>query len=174
MPRIELISEAAPASGTTADGDWPLAAPPPGLRRIPLRRLTCYLRVPPIPGARKAISDTGAPLSLFPHHVWSAHYNWREGRDFDILPVAGDPPLTGQLLSHRYSFRLARLRIPIFLAGKDLTGPRLQIDSLVTQLAEPGGPPFILLGLWGGVLDDRKLAFGTAPDGDPSAALDWD
>jgi hypothetical protein len=60
------------------------------------------------------------------------------------------------------------------LGGQHLTGPRLQIDSLVTQLAEPGGPPFILLGLWGGVLDGRRLAFGTAPDGDPTAALDWE
>ncbi len=64
--------------------------------------------------------------------------------------MAGNAPLVGQTLGFRYSFRLARLRVPIFLAGRDLAGPRLQIDSLVTQLAEPGGPPVILLGLWGG------------------------
>jgi hypothetical protein len=174
LPRIELISQAVTLPGTTADGDWPLATPLPDLRRIPLRRLTCFLRVPPISGAKRAIIDTGAPLSLFPHQVWAGDFGWREGRDFDVLPVAGNPPLIGQALSYRYAFRLARLRVTITLAGRGLSGPRLQVDSLVTQLAEPGGPPFILLGLWGGVLDGRRLAFGTAPDGDPSAALDWD
>jgi hypothetical protein len=130
--------------------------------------------VPPIPGAKRAIIDTGAPLSSFPHQVWANEFRWREGRDFDTLPVAGNPPLVGQTLSFRYSFRLVRLRVPVTLAGRDLTGPRLQVDSLVTQLTEPGGPPFILLGLWGGVLDGRSLKFNTAPDGDPSAALEWD
>ena len=174
MPRIELVTQPMTPPGTTVNGDWPLAAPSRGLRRIPLRRLTCFLRVPPIPGAKRAIIDTGAPLTYFPHQVWANEFNWREGRDFDILPVVGNPPLVGQTLSSLYAFRLARLRVPIFLAGRDLTGPRLQIDSLVTQLCEPGGPPVILLGLWGGVLDGRRLAFGSAHDGDPSAALEWE
>ena len=44
------------------------------------------------------------------------------------------------------------------LAGKDLKAKRLRIDSLVCQLADPGGPPFVILGLWGGILEGRRLA----------------
>jgi hypothetical protein len=174
LPRVELIIEPVEIRGVADDGDISLDPPQPGLARVPLRRLTCYLRVPLVPGAQRAVIDTGAALSYFPHQVWANDFRWREGRDFDTLPVAGNPPLVGQTLGFRYSFRLVRLRVPVTLAGRDLTAPRLQVDSLVTQLAEPGGPPVVLLGLWGGVLDGRRLAFATAPDGVPSAALDWD
>lgn len=174
MPRVELIVEPVEIRGVAADGDIPLEPPQPGLARVPLRRLTCYLRVPLVPGAQRAVIDTGAPISYFPHQIWANDFRWREGRDFDILPIAGNPPLVGQTLGFRYPFRLARLRVPIILAGRDLRAPRLQVDSLVTQLAERGGPTVILLGLWGGVLDGRRLEFGTAPDGDPTAALGWD
>ena len=44
------------------------------------------------------------------------------------------------------------------LAGRDPKGDRLRLDSLVCQLADAGGPPFVLLGLWGGALTGRRLA----------------
>jgi hypothetical protein len=147
VPSLDLYVDPIRISALAGGGDIRLDPPTAGLPRVPLRQLSCALRVPPIPGAKRAIIDTGAPLSLFPHQVWADEYRWREGRDFDILTVAGNPPLRGHMLGLRYAFRLARLRVPITLAGQNLTGPRLQIDSLVTQLAEPGGPPFILLGL---------------------------
>lgn len=174
MPALDLYVDTVRLGVSAPTGDYRIAPTTRGVGRIPLRQLSCALRVPPIPGAKRAIIDTGAPLSLFPHHTWANEFRWREGRDFDVLPVAGDPPLTGRVLSHRYAFRLARLRVPITLAGRDLAGPRLQVDSLVTQLAEPGGPAFILLGLWGGVLDGRRLLFDAAADGGITAAVAWD
>ncbi|QJW95909.1 hypothetical protein [Frigoriglobus tundricola] len=44
------------------------------------------------------------------------------------------------------------------LAGRDPKGDRLRLDSLVCQLADISGPPFVLLGLWGGALTGRRLA----------------
>lgn len=174
MPALDLYVEPIRLGGSAPTGEYRIAPTTREVERVPLRQLSCLLRVPPIPGAKRAILDTGAPLSHFPHQVWANEFNWREGRDFHVLPVAGNPPLVGQTLGFRYSFRLVRLRVPVVLAGRDLTAPRLQVDSLVTQLAEPGGPPFILLGLWGGVLDGRRLSFGTATDADMTAALEWD
>jgi hypothetical protein len=173
VPALDLFMEPIRMAGATQAGNLPLNPSAWPLRRVPLRRLSCTLRVPPIPGAQRAFIDTGAALSQFPHHVWANQFNWRAGRDYDELTVTGNPPLRGQTLGFNYAFRLVRLRVPVFLGGRDLAGPRLQVDSLVTQLAEPGGPPFVLLGLWGGVLDGRRLGFGAASDGDPTAALEF-
>lgn len=74
------------------------------------------------------------------------------------------------MLHHHYSLRLARLRVPVELAGRDPKGDRLQIDSLVCQLADAGGPPFTLLGLWGGTLTGRKLAVDPQPNSDDLTA----
>jgi hypothetical protein len=80
----------------------------------------------------------------------------------------------GQVLQYRYSFRLARLRVPVVLLGMDLKGDRLTLDSLVCQLADPGGPPFIILGLWGGALTNRRLVIDEEPGGDDVLArLEW-
>jgi hypothetical protein len=135
MPALELYVEPVRLRNMASAGDFILELPAVGLGRIPLRQLTCVLRVPRVPGARRAVIDTGAPLSHFPHQVWAHEFNWREGRDFDILPVVGDPTLRGQLLGYSYTFRLARLRVPVTLAGQNLSGPRLQVDSLVTQFS---------------------------------------
>jgi hypothetical protein len=156
-----------------AGGILPLDPPLAGLSRVLLRRLTCNLRVPPTPGVKLALVDTGAPLALFPHDVWAHDYGWQVGRDFDELSVPG-LSLSGQVLQYRYSFRLARLRMPIVLSGKSLTGDRLQLDSLVCQFATPGGPPFIILGLWGGAFTNRRLVIDEEPGGDDLLArLEW-
>lgn len=166
MPLIDLITEKFEGVGLPPDGNLVLDPPLPGLDRVLLRRLFCWLRVPPIPGAKTAVIDTGAPLTIFPHSVWYSDYGWRAGRDYDELTVAGGAALSGQVLGHRYTLRLARLRVPVVLSGKNLKGDRLQLDSLVCQLADPGGPPFVLLGLWGGPFDNRKLAVEREPNGD--------
>ncbi|MBX9628626.1 MAG: hypothetical protein K2X82_32815 [Gemmataceae bacterium] len=144
-----------------------------GLGRVPLRRLYCDLRCPPHPGARQAVLDTGAPLTILPHAVWSGAFNWRAGRDYDELPVAV-ANLHGHVAGRRYTFILARLRVPVELAGRDPRGDRLRLDDLVCQLADPAGPPLTLLGLWGGAFVGRKLAAEADPAGDDLAArLDW-
>jgi len=166
MPALDLIVEKLDISGLPDDGNLPLYPPLTGLSRVLLRRLSCQLRVPPIPGAYKAVLDTGAPLTIFPHKLWHDQFRWQAGRDYDDLTVAGVPALQGQVLGHRFSFRLARLRVSVELAGRDPKGDRVRLDSMVCQLADAGGPPYIILGLWGGVFTGRQLAVESQPGGD--------
>lgn len=157
MPVLDLFV-GAPDSCIVPNGEFDLVPPVPGLNRVLVRELSCSLRVPPHSGAFKAVLDTGAPLTIFPRSLWDFHFHWQAGRDYDELTVAGVGTLTGRVLHHHYSLRLARLRVPIELAGRDPKGDRLRLDSLVCQLADTGGPPFTLLGLWGGPFAGRKLA----------------
>lgn len=171
MPVLDLLVEPFPVANLPANGNLPLDPPLTGLNRVLLRRLYCRLRVPTIPGARSAIIDTGAPLTIFPHTVWYHDFGWRAGRDFDELTIAGvGTTLQGQVLGHRFTCRLARLRVGVELAGRDPKGDRLRLDSLVCQLADPGGPSFILLGLWGGAFAGRRLAVETQPGTDDLTA----
>lgn len=168
---MDLLVEQMSVAGLPAGGNLLLDPPLPGLNRVLLRRLYCWLRVPPSPGAKVAYLDTGAPLTTFPEQVWKHDFGWRAGRDYDELAVAGTgPTLQGQALGHRYSFTLARLRIPVELAGRDPKGPRLRLDDLVCQLADANGPPFVLLGLWGGTFTGRRLAVDTLPASDDIGA----
>lgn len=167
---MELLIENMDVVGLPPDGNLLLDPPVHGLDRVLLRRLLCWLRVPPLPGARKAVIDTGAPLTVFSHQVWYHDFGWRAGRDHDELNVAGVASLTGQVLGHRFACRLARLKVAVELSGADLKAARLRLDSLVCQLAEAGGPPFIILGLWGGVFTGRRLAVEAQPGGDDLVA----
>jgi hypothetical protein len=170
VPTLELFVRP-PDRCVVPNGNLDLAPPVSGLNRVLIRELSCTLRVPPIPGAYKAVLDTGAPLTIFPRSLWDHQFRWRAGRDFDELSVAGiGSTLQGQVLSHRYSFRLARLKVSVELAGRDPKGDRLRLDSLVCQLADTGGPPFVLLGLWGGAFVGRKLAVEPRPNSDDLAA----
>lgn len=171
MPALDLLVEEMDVVGLPPKGNLLLDPPLPGLNRVLLRRLYCWLRVPPISGAKAAYLDTGAPLSLFPRQVWKNDFHWQAGRDFDELSVAGiGGTLQGQVLGHRYSFRLARLKVPVELTGRDPKGDRLRIDGLVCQPAETGGPPFVLLGLWGGAFVGRRLAVEPRPNSDDLVA----
>lgn len=170
MPALDLFVNSFPVVGLSTDGNLNLTPPIIGLNRVLLRRLYCSLRVPPIPGAYEAVLDTGAPLTLFPHSLWYHQFGWRAGRDFDELTVAGVSALTGQVLGHRFSCRLARLRVAVELAGRDPKGDRLRLDSLVCQLADTGGPPFVILGLWGGAFTGRRLAVEPLPGSDELTA----
>jgi hypothetical protein len=167
MPVLDLLVEKMDVIGLPKDGNLSLAPPLPDLSRVLLRRLYCWLRVPPIPGARKAIFDTGAPLTVFPYQVWKNDFGWQAGQHFDELSVAGiGTTLTGQVLNYRYSCRLARLRVPVELAGSNLKSDRLRLDSLICQLADPSGPQMLILGLWGGVFTGRQLAVEQQPNSD--------
>jgi hypothetical protein len=166
LPALELLIAKVGLAGALSQTDLPLDPPVPGLNRVPLRRLYCWLRVLAIPGARVAYLDTGAPLTVFPRQVWKNEFNWQAGRDYEELSVAGIGTLRGQVLGYRYSCRLARLKVPVELAGHDPKGNRLRLDSLVCLLADIGGPPFTILGLWGGVFTGRKLVVETRPNSD--------
>jgi hypothetical protein len=75
MPALELLIDKVEVVGLSDDGVLPLDPPLPGLDRVLLRRLYCWLRVPPIPGAYKAVIDTGAPLTVFPHRLWNHQFH---------------------------------------------------------------------------------------------------
>jgi hypothetical protein len=170
VPVLELFVRP-PDPCIAPNGNLDLSPPLPGLNRVLIRELSCSLRVPPIPGAYKAVLDTGAPLTLFPHDLWHHRFRWRPGQHFDELSVAGlAGPLTGHVIGRRFHCRLARLRVPVELAGRDPKGDRLRLDSLVCQLAEAGRPPFTILGLWGGAFVGRQLAVELQPNSDDPAA----
>jgi hypothetical protein len=171
VPSFELLVGPPVIRGMPADGNLVLDPPLPGLPRVLLRRLKCLFRTPPVSGAWEAVIDTGAPVTVIPHSAWSGAFRWRAGRDYDELAVAGTgTTLRGSLAGVRYSFRLARLRVPVELAGPAPGGPRLRLDGLVCQLADPGGPPYIILGLWGNALDGRAIRVGRRPGSDDLAA----
>jgi hypothetical protein len=166
MPALDLFV-GAPTPYTPPNGNLDLSPPVPGLNRVLIRQLSCSLRVPPVPGAYTAILDTGAPLTIFPRYLWDHQFHWQLGRDYDELSVAGiGTTLQGQVLGNRFSCRLVRLKVSVELAGRDLRGPRLLLNSLVCQLADTGGPRFVLLGLWGGVFTGRKLVIDPQPNSD--------
>ena len=171
MPSLELFVRP-PLSPAPAQFD--LTKPVAGLSRVPIRRLWCDLRCPPHPGVYRVVLDTGAPLTYFPHWLWSGKFGWRAGRDYDELPVAAAANLHGHVAGRGYTFTPARLRVPVELAGRDPRGDRLRLDDLVCQLADPAGPRLTLLGLWGGAFAGRKLAVDpTAAGDDLTARLDW-
>lgn len=174
MPALELFVEPKKTRTLPADGNILLDPRLPNLKRVLIRQLSCMMRVAPIPGVEFAYLDIGAPLSIIPYKVWYEKFGWRDGRDYHALNSAGISGLKGQVLEYHCSFQLAQLRVPVELAGKDLRAKRLRIDSLVCQLADPGGPPFVILGLWGGVFEGHRLAIDRLQGSDDlRASLEW-
>lgn len=171
MPSLELFVSPPRINGVPNDGNLVVNPPLPGLTRIQLRRLVCNLRAPPVPGVFPAVLDTGAHLTIIPYILWNEQFKWRIGRDYDELPTPDIGPLRGQVANNTYQFRPVRLRVPIELAGRSLGGDRLRLEGLVCQLADRDGPGFTLLGLWGGVLDNRKLVVERPPDCDDLRAF---
>jgi hypothetical protein len=172
---LQVLVDKVDAAGLPSNGNLRLDPPLPGLSRVLLRRLYCWFRAPPAPGAYEAIVDTGAPLTVIPHRLWNGQFRWQPGRDFDEMSIAGvGSVLRGRVLGRRYSCRLARLRVPVELAGRNPRGDRLRLDSFVCQLAESGGPPAVILGLWGGIFEERRLQIQRQPNSDDVAAqLEW-
>lgn len=174
MPALELFVSAPDVRNLPRNGNLPIDPPLAGLDRVLLRRLTYWLRVPPHPGAYDAVIDTGAPLTVIPREIWDHQFHWQAGRDYDDLSVPDiGTTFRGQVLGHHYSFRLARLRVAVELAGRDPKGDRLRLDSLVCQLADAGGPRYVILGLWGGPLVGRRLSVEPQPDDDLAARLEF-
>lgn len=170
MPTLELYVKEVRVAKIAPHGFFQLKSTFDGLNRVLLRRLTCLLRSAGGQGIWEAIIDPGSPLTLLPYSVWSEKFNWQPGIDYDELEVDNaDTPLTGKVRGHTFSFKLARLRVPIELIGKDLTGPRIRVESLIVQLLD-AGPPYILIGLWGGALEGKRLSFNRLPQSDELAA----
>jgi hypothetical protein len=155
--------------------DPPLLNPP--LNRLPAHRLFVSLRCPPSPGALDVVLDTGAYFALFPRHVWRDRFGWVEGRHFESCHLTNAGPfLTSQLLDRSFRVRLVRLTVPVELAGR--SGDRLRVNPLIAQLAEPAtardDPKFAILGLFGGVFENRRLAVERPQAADHlTARLEW-
>jgi hypothetical protein len=112
------------------------------------------------------IVDTGAPLTVFPRHVWddrlsrfSSHITRLQ---FDPDEMAQRPPdqrtPTSVVAGRRFPYFLGRVHLGAF----DLEGRRMPAVPVLAMFREdvvPRGepPPPILLGLGSGILDGRRL-----------------
>ena len=88
MPALELFVEHKEIRHLPTDGNILLDPPLPNLSRVLIRDISCMMRVAPIPGVEFAYLDTGAPLTIIPHRVWSGKYGWQAGREFHELNTA--------------------------------------------------------------------------------------
>jgi hypothetical protein len=80
-----------------------------------------------------------------------------------------------QLLGASLTCRVVRLKVPVVLAGTSYAAENLlRIDHLVAQLSDTDEPKEMLLGLWGGVFEGRRLVVDRTPNADDLAArLEW-
>ena len=133
--------------------------------------------VPDIRPIRRAIVDTGMPVTVFPPNQWE---------DLSFAPVlmraeqaGGFPETRRPILGCLYRFRLARITVaPLDSDGDDLHLPAR--DILARLLIEPttrlpGSTPLqhVVLGMAEGVLEGRTLTFRHArAEADREAWLD--
>jgi len=137
----------------------------PVLKRLRIPRLKCLFRSPPSPGAFEAIFDTGAPVSIIPFSLWNDRFRWREGVHFEVCEIEGlGRNVEAQVLSANYQCMIARLKVPVVLSG--LHGDRTQLDQLITQLPLTREWNRLILGLWGGIFEDRQLMLDRLPNTD--------
>jgi hypothetical protein len=164
-------------------GNVPLSPPLAGplLSAIRLRRLRCMCRVALSPspgdfGLADATLDTGCPITLIPKNVWQATFRLREGVHFDVCHIADfGERFRSQLLGASLTCRVVRLKVPVVLAGTSYAAENLlRIDNLIAQLSDTDEPKEMLLGLWGGVFEGRRLVVDRTPDGDDlTARFEW-
>jgi hypothetical protein len=109
-----------------------------------------------------ALLDTGAPLTVFPRHAWEAFEDQITWLRLNPDEVAARPPdqrtPTTSVFGSRFPYRLGRVWIGAF----DREGRLLPAVPVIAQfrddVVQPGQPlPLLLLGLWGGILEGRRL-----------------
>jgi len=127
-------------------------------------------------GYADAVVDTGCPISLIPKKVWSGSFGYEEGKHFEVCSIAElGERVRSQLLGSSLTCRVVRLKVPVVLAGTSYAAENLlRIDHLVAQLSDTDEPKEMLLGLWGGVFEGRRLVVDRTPDGyDLTARFEW-
>lgn len=157
----------------------PLGGPP--LAALRLRRLRCLCRVvlSQSPGDTRfahAVVDTGCPITLIPKNVWQVAFRLREGTHFDVCRITDfGERFRSHLLGSSLTCRVVRLKVPVVLAGTSYAPENLlRVDNLVAQLSDSDEPKEMLLGLWGGVFEGRRLVVDRVPGGDDLAArFEW-
>jgi len=130
-------------------------------RTVPLLRLQVNVLIgrDPTRGSpderkpRRAILDTGAPLTVFPKHRWQSFAD-----EIVRLPLVGDQNPIGRAGGRQFSYFLGR----VWVGAVDPFERRLPAVPVLAQFREddiPAGEPLppILLGLWGGILEGRTL-----------------
>lgn len=172
MPTLPLTTHYPPALLRV---DEPTGAP----RTIPLPQFRCLAQSPGVLLPRDAVIDTGSPLSWMPEAIWSS---LSEGTDYEVLPWSGKflPP-PGRTAGWNFTFRISRLLQPIRLLT--LTASvELVRDRVIVQLADgnppasahSNAPPRVVIGLWGGILENTNLRISTDPaSGHVVGALEW-
>lgn len=191
MPTLELINEtkdwrlegAFGREGVFPRGNVPLhpALTSPPLTHLRLRRLrcACYAYRSATAGdfdVATAIVDTGCPITLIPRHIWSGTFRFEEGKHFEVCHIAEfGERFRNQLLAASLTCRVVRFKVPVVLAGTSYAAEHLvRIDRLVAQLSDSDEPKEMLLGLWGGVFEGRRLVVDRVPDADDlTARFDW-
>lgn len=118
---------------------------------------------------RRAVLDTGAPISIFSKVAWQPFASRGQIRWVSYPPAAFEVTAlrTIGLLGHRYPFRLGT--IPVALRDPGRGSGRLGSVDVLAQFLEdyPETPTLpslkypIVLGLRHGVLERRYLVFGT-------------
>jgi hypothetical protein len=129
-------------------------------RTVPLLRLRLAIHIgkdsdgPPVGRrARKAILDTGAPLSIFPKQRWQSFAS-----EIVRLPFVGERAPVGRVGGRQFSYFLGR----VWINCTDPFERHLPAVPVLAQFREddiPAGErlPPILLGLSGGILEGRTL-----------------
>jgi hypothetical protein len=141
--------------------------PGAGVQEFPFIRLATMVRVDPPPGSPSrirpypptpAIIDTGAPISAIETATWE----WLENAELiRHLPLEKSPTLSAGIGGHSTRYRLGCLWISLLdlqpgtPKSKDLPAVPVIVQLLLDRDCKLPYP--IVLGLYQGVLDGRKL-----------------
>jgi hypothetical protein len=146
---------------------------------IPLPHFRCLARITGALLPRDAILDTGSPLSWIPEEIWS---RLSEGTDYEVLPwSSGFVPPPGRTAGWNFTYRIARLLQPLALFNLT-SNTELVRDQVIVQLTDgnppiPSGsqkPAIVIIGLWGGILENTNLRISTDPaSGHVIGSLEW-
>jgi hypothetical protein len=144
---------------------------------LPRLQLRCWVRLPNTFMPRDGIIDPGSPFTWLSQDVWKV---FRAGVDFEELPFeAGYVAPRGQTAGWNFTFRMVRMLQPIVLF--DLS-TELERHDVILQLADgnppasahSNAPPRVVIGLWGGILENTNLRISTNPaSGHVGGALEW-
>ncbi len=136
------------------------------VQHLPRLQFRCWARLPGILTTRDAVVDTGSPFTWIPQEIWQ---HFRPGADFEWLPYpAGFVPPQGKTAGWNFRFRFARMLVPIALHDPVT---ELERHGVIVQLTD-GSPPVpartnrpahLLVGLWGGLLDNTRIAVTPNP-----------
>lgn len=125
---------------------------------LPRIQYRCWVKLPGFLMPRDAIIDTDSPWTWMPESLWS---QFQVGVDFEWLPFpAGYQAPSGQSAGWTFRFRIAQMLKPIII--QDYSS-EVERHNALMQFAEGNPPrsskrlPYLVVGLWGGMLEGTKL-----------------